>query len=345
MIIKVKSKVALTKGDSRPKNIEAALRLIETEIDLDGKSNVFIKVNFISTENQLAATHVDAVRGLLRFLRERYSGKITIGESTLVPAHKGYTRFGYLDLVNEFDVELVDLNEGEWVFLEVYDAALRPIKVRFSKQVAESDYRIAIGPAKTHSVVIVTLSIKNLVMGSLCYRVQASTGGVLRGLLRRSYGVLPAALRRSARISKVRDTAAVYLGGDKRKIHQGYPVHNLNLYLLAAAYTPNLSVIDGYIGMEGNGPIEGDPAQWGVAIASQDPVAADCLAAQLMGFNISDIGYLWYCHKKRLGAGEMDQMEILGADPQDCHHRFCPPPTYEAQKGWRNQKVSELLQV
>jgi uncharacterized protein (DUF362 family) len=345
VIMKAKPKVAITKGYSRQKNIEVALQLIESEIDIKSKSNIFIKVNLISTDNQLAATHVDAVRGLLRFLRERYSGKITIGESTLVPAYRGYKRFGYLSLVNEFDVELVDLNNGEWVFLEVYDAALHPIKVRFSKQVAESDYRIAIGPPKTHIVVILTLSIKNLVMGSLYYRVQAGADGVVRRLLRRSYEFLPVALRRSASISKVRDTAKVYAGGDKYKIHQGYPVHNLNLYLLSAAYTPHLSVIDGYIGMEGNGPIEGDPVNWGVAIASQDSVAADCLAAQLMGFNISDIGYLWYCQKKGLGVGEISQMEILGADPQDCYHRFRPPSNFEAQKGWRNQKVSELLQV
>jgi uncharacterized protein (DUF362 family) len=341
----VKSKVALTKSDSRVKNIEAGLRLIESEIDLEVKSDVFIKVNFTSTNNQRAATHVDAVRALLRFLRERYGGKITIGESTAVPAREGYTRFGYVDLVKEFDVELVDLNEGEWVFLEVYDSALRPIKVRFSKQVAESDYRIAIGPAKTHDVVIVTLSIKNLAMGSLYYPVQTGAGGALRGLLRMGYKVLPLPLRRLRRLSRLRDGAAAYTGGDKRKIHQGYPVHNLNLYLMAEAYPLHLSVIDGYTGMEGDGPIDGDPVKWGVAIVSQDPVAADCLAAQLMGFDISDIGYLWYCHRKGLGAGGIAQMQILGADLRACYHRFRPPPTYEAQKVWRDEKISRLLRV
>ena len=66
----MRSKVALTKGGSRAENVEAALRLIESKIDLEHKSKVFIKVNFVSTDNQLAATHVGAVRALLRFLRE-----------------------------------------------------------------------------------------------------------------------------------------------------------------------------------------------------------------------------------------------------------------------------------
>jgi len=341
----VKSKIALTKGDRREENIETALRLIESDIDLEAKSNVFIKVNFVSTTNQLAATHVDAVRALLRFLRERYGGKITIGESTIVPAREGYTRFGYSDLAGEFDVELVDLNEGEWETLEVYDSALHPMRVRFSKQAVESDYRIAIGPPKTHDVVILTLSIKNLAMGCLYYRVKEGASGTFRGLLGKGYELLPSPLRSSARLTRMRDTAAIYAGGDKRKIHQGHPVHNLNLYLLAKAHPPHLSIIDGYVGMDGDGPIDGDPVEWRVAIASQDPVAADCLAAQLMGFDVSDIGYLWYCQRKALGAGEIGQMEILGADLRDCYHRFRPPPTYAAQLDWRDDRVSELLKV
>ena len=78
---RAKTKVSLTKGGSRADNVRQALRLIENEIDLRGKSSVFVKVNFVSTQNQLAATHVDAVRSLLEFLRARYDGKITVGES------------------------------------------------------------------------------------------------------------------------------------------------------------------------------------------------------------------------------------------------------------------------
>jgi len=102
---------------------------------------------------------------------------------------------------------------------------------------------------------------------------------------------------------------------------------------------------DGYVGMEGNGPISGNPAEWGVAIVSQDPVAADCLAAQLMGFDISDIGYLWYCCKKGVGVGEISEMDILGANSEDCYYRFRPHSAYEAQKGWRDESVSRLLKI
>ena len=82
-----------------------------------------------------------------------------------------------------------------------------------------------------------------------------------------------------------------------------------------------------------------------VAVASCDTVAADCLAAQLMGFNVSDIGYLWYCWQKKLGVGDMAGMDILGADPKDCYHKFQPHATYEEQKNWRDERVSKILNL
>jgi len=300
----MKSKVALTRTGNRSDNIDAALRLIGDDIDLNGKSSLFIKVNLVSTQNQLAATHVDAIRALLRFIRERYSGKITIGESTPGLAREGFERFGYLDLVSEFGVELVDLNEGDWELVDSYDSTISPMQLHYSRQLLESDYLIAIGPSKTHDTVGVTLSIKNLAMGGLSYPHD-----------------------------------------DKNRMHQGYPAINLNLYLLNRLCTPHLSIIDGFTSMEGDGPVSGDPVDWGVAIASTDPVAADCLTAQLMGFEISDIGYLWYCCEKGIGNGEISEMEILGENPEKCRHDFRPHPTFSEQKHWRDERVNEILEI
>ena len=309
----MKTRVALVKGSNRAGNIRQALKLIENEIDLTGKSRVLVKVNFVSTTNSLAATHVDAVKPLLASLRQRYDGKITIGEAAADrPAAEGFRAFGYLDLPHEFGVELVDLNEGDWVPVKVYDSSLRPITLRYSRLVAESDYRIVIGPAKTHNVVVTTLSIKNLAMGALYCKPNA-------------------------------DMSIPAVESDKHLMHQGHAVHNLNLYLLNRAYAPDLSIIDGFVGMDGDGPIDGQPVDWKVAVASRDPVAADCLASHLMGFQLTDIGYLWYCSKKGLGIGDLNQMEILGERTSDCRCNFNPPPDYEVQKRWRDERVATLL--
>jgi uncharacterized protein (DUF362 family) len=308
----MKSRVSLIKGNDRRQNIRQALQPLTGEIGLSNKKNIFIKPNFVSSTNQLASTHVDGVRALLEFLRERYNGRITIGEGAEVPTREVYKNFGYLDLVKEYKVELIDLSEGEWVPVDLYDAALRPMRLRYSKPIAESDYRIVINPPKTHDVVVATLTIKNLAMGALYCKPRV--GGI---------GVSPDC--------------------EKIKMHQGHPVHNLNLYLLTKIYPPHLSIIDGYLGMEGDGPVGGTQVKWGIAVASQDPVAADCLTAHLMGFPITETGYLWYCDKKGLGNGDLSRMEIIGADPQQCIHHFAPPPTYEAQKKWRDARVAALI--
>ncbi|MFC2038413.1 DUF362 domain-containing protein, partial [Chloroflexota bacterium] len=255
-------------------------------------------------EKQLAATHVESVRTLLKFIRERYTGKITIGESTLGPASRGFENFGYQGLIKEFGVEFEDINEGEWEILDLYDSELNPMKVHFSKHLIESDYLISITPSKTHDMVVATLSIKNVIMGGVSFN-----------------------------------------HNDKQKIHQGYPVMNYNLYLMASKCLPDLSVIDGYLGMEGEGPGDGDPVEWGIAAASCDAVAADCLVAGMMGFDINDIGYFWYLQKMGYGAGDTGQMNIIGENPDKYRRKFKPHSTYTAQKGWRDDRINKLLDL
>lgn len=53
-----------------------------------------------------------------------------------------------------------------------------------------------------------------------------------------------------------------------------------------------LSVIDGIIGGEGNGPMSPDPKPAGVIIAGTHPLATDCAAARCMGFDYEKIPML-----------------------------------------------------
>ena len=48
---------------------------------------------------------------------------------------------------------------------------------------------------------------------------------------------------------------------------------------------PALAIVDGIVGMEGDGPIMGDPGRSGVLVVSRDGVAADVTGARLMGID------------------------------------------------------------
>lgn len=163
-----KSRVALIWGEDRYRNIRRALAAIGEDMELAGKRRVLLKPNFVSVHKPLAATHVDAMRAVLDELRARGVENITLGEG---PAsgelQRGLENYGYLPLIEEYGLRVVDLNRDEGLEVEVWDRQLKPLRVRVARTVIESDYRISVGPPKTHDTVIVTLSLKNYAVGSL----------------------------------------------------------------------------------------------------------------------------------------------------------------------------------
>ncbi len=60
----------------------------------------------------------------------------------------------------------------------------------------------------------------------------------------------------------------------------------------ASLAMPRFNIVDGIMGMEGNGPIQGEPRQSGVLVLGADPVAVDATCARLMSIDPWKIGYL-----------------------------------------------------
>lgn len=334
------ARVALVKGDERYSNVTKALELIEEDINLDQVRTILVKPNFVSATRQLAATHVDATRAVLDFLRRRTSAQIVIGEGSGDFSWRteiAFKNFGYQTLSEQYDIPLIDLNTDESVRTQIFDYELRPLTIRLAKTAVEADYRISIGPPKTHDCVIVTAALKNMVMGSVVRKGNRA--------LERLFAI-GQRLRESSSLpfsGKIATWLGWLSGNDKMKVHQGYGVMHLNLYKLAQIVPPHLAVIDGFQGMEGAGPSDGDEVQLGIAIASTDFVAADSVAATVMGFDPEEIGYLFYCRERGLGEIDIAKMDIIGERIQSCARPFRPHPTYEAQLQWHIPGVQRYL--
>jgi uncharacterized protein (DUF362 family) len=147
------SRVALIRGADRYDNVSRTLEQIADEIDLADKQRVLVKPNFVVTHEPLAATHVDAVRAVLDFVRARYDGPIAIAEGPSVqPAAEGFRLHGYEPLVESHGVTLADRNHDEPVPVDVYDWRLHPLRLHLARSVVEIDYRTSVGPPKTHEV-------------------------------------------------------------------------------------------------------------------------------------------------------------------------------------------------
>ena len=101
---------------------------------LKSKKYVLIKPNNVSTNNQLAASHADALRGILDYLAPRFKGPVIIAESSAGNTMQGFDNFKYTDIPREFkQVKLIDLNEEEkYEVVQVLDADLHPTPVRLA---------------------------------------------------------------------------------------------------------------------------------------------------------------------------------------------------------------------
>src|SRR5204863_9761512 len=74
----------------------------------------------------------------------------------------------------------------------------------------------------------------------------------------------------------------------------------------------DLAVTVGHPAMIGLGPIGGHTFDTGLCIASTDPVAADVVGAQLLGFSAQAVRHLWEAGRLGLGETECERMRCSG---------------------------------
>jgi len=67
---------------------------------------------------------------------------------------------------------------------------------------------------------------------------------------------------------------------------------NKSLLDINSTVRPDFAIVDGIVGMEGNGPTQGTAKPCGVIVMGDDPVAVDCTCARIMGLLPERIEYL-----------------------------------------------------
>jgi uncharacterized protein (DUF362 family) len=81
---------------------------------------------------------------------------------------------------------------------------------------------------------------------------------------------------------------------------------------IAVTRTPDLAIVDGIVGMEGDGPLNGTPKQMGVLIMGTDLVAVDSTCCRLMQLDPTRVAYLVLAHRKKLGHLAETYIQQLG---------------------------------
>ncbi len=123
-----------------------------------------------------------------------------------------------------------------------------------------------------------------------------------------------------------------YYGWPKNVLHQaGIPQSILDIN---ATLKPHFAIVDGIIGMEGDGPIMGDPVQAGVLVMGRNLPAVDATCCRIMGINPYKIEYL-YKADQWLGPIHESLIEQRGESWKTMHHPFALVPEIPAHKNIR----------
>lgn len=311
------ARVALTTGDHRADLAFRALQPFAREIrQAIGKRRVVLKPNNVLTNVPLTSTHVDTLEGILEFLKSiNKLDHVIIAESAAnAPTYEGFDNYGYFHLMNKYPVKLVDLDQQPYDVLHVFDEKdFRPHAMRMSRVLLDPDsYIISVARMKTHDRVIATLSLKNIVFGAPIKDAGFSWT--------------------SNRKPGSKSDKAIGHGSGFRAI-------NYNLYSLAKYLHPHLALIDGFEGMEGNGPNNGTPVDHRVCIASTDWLAADRVAVELMGIDFANVGYLNFCNQTGMGTGDLDKIEIVGERLAEHVKKYKLNDNIDKQLIWKNPLV------
>jgi uncharacterized protein (DUF362 family) len=303
------STVAITTGDHRADLAFRALVPFSGQIkQAIGDRRVILKPNNVAIDKPLCATHADTLKGILEFLKSiNKLDNVIIAESAANgPTFDGFSNYGYFRLADKYPVKLVDLDQEGYEIRYVFDEKdFRPHAVRFSKILLNPDsYIISVARMKTHDWIIATLSLKNIIFGAPVKDVGFTFGK------NRKEGTRT----------------------DKPIVHgSGFKGINYNLYDLAPRLHPHLAVIDGFEGMEGNGPVNGNPVDHRVCVAGTDWLAADRVAVELMGIDFGMIGYLNYCSQTGLGITDLKKIEIIGESISNHIKSYKLSDNYEKQ--------------
>jgi uncharacterized protein (DUF362 family) len=284
------SRVALTTGDNRADMVFRALQPFSKQVtQAVGNRRVVLKPNMVSTSIPLCATHADTLDGVLEFFKS--IGKldnIIIAESSgSGPAMEGFSNYGYTRLTSKFPVKLIDLDqEGSEVLYVIDEKDFRPHPMRVSRVILNPDsYVVSVARMKTHDRAVATLSLKNIVLGAPVKDPGFSWS--------------------SSRKQGVTSDKPIAHGG-------GFRGMNYNLSALSGRLHPHLAIIDGFEGMEGNGPTGGTPVNHRVCVVSTDWLSADRVGVELMGIDHTKVGWLNFCAETKAGVADLSKIEIIG---------------------------------
>jgi uncharacterized protein (DUF362 family) len=249
--INLKSKVVIKKSTYENLDIESLIKpLGGIEKFIKKGERVLLKTNLLNASEPEKSVVTNPIF-IKRVAEEIFKNNAIpfIGDSPSGPftkrrLEKVYAKSGMTKLSDELGI---DLNYNTKTQKVTIPNGKRLKKTSICNYAIEADKIISLPKLKTHSLMIMTLAIKNMY-------------GVIPGLTKARYHSM--FIRRKAFAEMLIDILSII--------------------------KPDLTIMDGIISMEGDGPAGGSPVKLDLVIASENPYAIDLAVCQIL--NIEPVG-------------------------------------------------------
>ena len=286
-------KVSLAFKEGAFKNTEAALSSLDLK-SIQNKS-VLIKPNIGRCVKSGTGinTSPEAVAAVIETLLKAGACNIAIGESPILGVNimEAFKKSGITDVAEKYGCRLIDFDSEKPV-----DTAIKNGRILKSTKICAPVFRydilVSVAVSKIHMHTGVTLGIKN--MKGCLYKREKVRYHQLEYEENKSY-------KEKTLDSAISDLASVLL--------------------------PDITVIDGFIGMEGLGPSGGEAVKSNFALASFNPIAADIIGCVMMGQNPQDIPHLRIIAEKMKQSLNPDDYEVSPSDYQLHSTQYKKPPS------------------
>jgi uncharacterized protein (DUF362 family)/Pyruvate/2-oxoacid:ferredoxin oxidoreductase delta subunit len=252
---------------------------------------VIIKPNLLnaSAVEKAVVTHPEFFRSVVQIVKSS-GGKPVMAESPAFQSlSKVMNKTGYDRIVAEEGCEVADPKATAVLFC---DGQGKYKRFELSKALFDADIVINLPKFKTHTLTYITGAVKNLF-------------GFIYGLNKSQWHV-------------------------RARTNEEFSSLLLDLYesLMKGFEKPKqfIHIMDAIVGMEGEGPgASGRPRRIGAMLVSEDAVALDCVAVQLVGLQRNKARSVVLGDERGLGAGSLERIEIRGSMLDDFQVRDYVP--------------------
>ena len=258
-------------------SIREALNLIDGFTSITPNHKVFIKLNCVGPfeADKAITTHPIFVQAVIQLVKEKTS-HIVIGDN---PATRDILstlkKNGIYSIIVQEQIPIVNGKESIVISSENYKIYQ---SFSVSKEMVDVDVMINLPKLKTHALTYMTCAQKNLF-------------GLIYGLTKASWHVKASNPLQFGEALNDLYSAVLNAFKDKSIIH----------------------ICDGIWGLEGEGPSSsGIPKYAGVILASKDAVSLDRVACEVVGLNHQLLFVNQIANHRRLGVGNLNQIEIVG---------------------------------